>query len=113
MITVGKHYSDDYNCAHFVSEWYREKLNIVIPTNNQFELSFVRWLRHNFKQIDKPVENCLVSMKKDKMSHVGVYADNGVYHNFKPGHRNGAVVHWTVGVVKRNFEKVTYWVWSK
>lgn len=110
---IGKHYSNDYHCAHFVSEWYREKLNIVIPVDNCFELSFVRWLRHNFTQVSRPVEKCLVRMRLNKESHVGVYADNGVYHNYKPSTRKGAVVHWTVGATERTYDKVTYWIWSK
>jgi hypothetical protein len=111
---IGKHYSyDTYNCAHFFAEWYREKLGIEIPVHNQFELAFVMWLKRNFTQSEKPVENCLVSMKQRKLTHVGVYADNGVYHNYKPARSKGAVVHWPLGVVKRNYDEVTYWVWSK
>lgn len=110
---IGRHYRDDYNCGHFVSDFYREKLGIEIPTDNQFDISFVRWLRHNFKQVDKPVENCLVRMNNRRCNHIGVYADYGVYHNYKANNKHGAVVHWTLGVVKRNYEKVTYWIWSK
>lgn len=111
---IGKHYSrDEYNCAHFVAEYYSSKLNIHIPVLNEFELSFVSWLRHNFKQVISPVEHCLVRMKDNKTSHVGVYADNGVYHNYRTARCKGSVVHWPLGVTKRNYEKVTYWVWSK
>lgn len=110
---IGKHYSINYNCAHFVAEWYREKLNIEIPVENEFELSFVRWLRNNFEQVNEPVENCMVRMSKNKVSHIGVYADNGVYHNYKPATvSNGAVVHWPLGVTQRNYDEVTYWVWK-
>lgn len=110
---IGKHYKDDYNCAHFVADWYKNKLNIDIPVENEFELSFVRWLRNHFKQVNKPCNNSLVLMRQYKSMHVGVYADNGVYHNHKPVECKGSVVHWPLGVIKRNYEKVTYWVWSK
>lgn len=111
---IGKHYSINYNCAHFVSEWYKDKLNIEIPNTGHFELSFVRWLRDNFTQVDKPVENCMVRMVKNKVSHIGVYADDGVYHNYKPVTvSNGAVVHWPLGVTQRNYDEVSYWLWSK
>lgn len=110
---IGKHYNTNYNCAHFVSEWYKEKLNITIPNEGHFELSFVRWLRNNFKQVVSPVDNCMVRMKKHGVSHIGVYADNGVYHNYKPRVSHGAVVHWPLGVVQRNYDEVTYWVWSE
>lgn len=98
---IGKHYTVDYNCAGFVADWYSEKLNIKIPVHNCFELSFVRWLRNNFVQIDKPVDNCLVRMYQNKTSHIGVYADYGVYHNHKPANvKNGSVVHWPLGVTR-------------
>ncbi len=110
---IGNHYSINYNCAHFVSDWYKEKLNIEIPTEGQFDVSFVRWLRHNFVQVDSPVENCLVRMKNNGMSHIGVYADNGVYHNYKPKSSHGAVVHWPLGVTQRSYDEVSYWIWSQ
>jgi cell wall-associated NlpC family hydrolase len=111
---IGKHYSyEHYNCAHFFAEWYRQKLGIEIPVTDQFELSFILWLRRHFKQIDKPVEHCLVYMKQRNLTHVGVYADNGVYHNFKPARAKGSVVHWPLGVIQRNYEKVSFWQWSE
>lgn len=111
---IGKHYSlTQYNCAHFLAEWYKVKLDIEIPVFNEFEMSFLRWMRHNFKQVQNAEENCLVYMHRNHETHIGVYADYGVYHNYKPERAHGAVVHWPLGVVLRNYEKVTYWVWSK
>lgn len=111
---IGKHYSEtDYHCAHFLAEWYKEKLGIDVPIIDEFDLSFLRWMRKHFTQVKLPVENCLVKMDKTGLIHVGVYADYGVYHNYKSGKANGAVVHWDTGVVKRNYEKVTYWIWSQ
>lgn len=110
---IGKHYSINYNCAHFVADWYFEKLNVVIPTEGQFELSFVRWLRTRFVKIDKQEENCLVLMKQNKISHIGIYAENGVYHNYKPTSSHGAVIHVPLGVVQRTYNEVTYWKWSQ
>jgi hypothetical protein len=108
------HYNyEHYNCAHFVATWYAEKLGIEMPVTNQFELSFVRWMRNHFIRIDTPVENCLVYMKSHGTSHVGVFSDYGVFHNLKCGNAKGAVVHWDLGVVKRNYEKVSYWLWSQ
>lgn len=111
---IGTHYdTDNYNCAHFAAEWYKTKLNIDIPTSDCFELSFIRWLREHFTEVKKPVDNCLVRMMTGKLAHVGIYADNGVYHNYKPCGHNGGVVHWTLGCTKRTYDKVSYWVWSK
>ena len=111
---IGKHYSrDNYHCAHFLAEWYKEKLGIVVPIENEFEISFMRWMRQHFTQIETPVDNCLVYMYQHKTVHVGVYCDYGVYHNYKPERVAGSVVHWELGVIKRSFEKVSYWQWSK
>ena len=114
MNGIGRHYQrEHYNCAHFVADWYREKLGITIPTGNVWDLSFVYWLRRNFKQSPKPVENCMVVMTGLGTRHIGVYADHGVYHNYQIGDRPGAVVQWTVGQIKRNYNEVTYWIWSQ
>lgn len=111
---IGKHYSlTDYHCAHFLADWYEQKLGIKIPVVDEFELSFVRWMRAHFSQVKSPAEHCLVNMTQRGSRHVGVYADNGVYHNYKAGNKHGAVVHWDLGVIKRNYDEVTYWVWSE
>ena len=109
---IGKHYSlNDYNCAHFVADWYRDKLNIEIPVTDEFGLSFLRWMRKHFVKVDKPVTNDLVYMHSNNTAHIGVYADYGVYHNHKAGKAKGSVVHWDIGVINRNYDKVTFWKW--
>ena len=109
---IGEHYHyKDFNCAHFVAKWYSERLNINIPIHNEFELSFLKWMRKHFVEINKPEANCLVYMHTDNNSHIGVYFDYGVYHNYKIGNAKGSVVHWDIGVVTRNYKKVTYWKW--
>lgn len=111
---IGTHYNEvSYNCAHFVASWYDKKLNIKIPVIDEFDLSFMRWMRKHFTQIDKPEDNCLVKMKITNGVHIGVYSNNGVYHNYKIGNAKGSVVHWDLGVIKRNYEKVTFWKWSQ
>lgn len=102
-----------FNCAHFVAQWYSEKLNIEIPVIDEFELSFTRWMRKHFTPIDKPEENALVIMISNDASHTGVYADNGVYHNYKPRTKLGSVVHWDLGVVCRNYDEVKFYKWSR
>ena len=108
---IGTHYSNDFNCAHFVAKWYEKNLCIKIPVIDEFEISFVRWMRKHFQEIKKPENNCLVLMYKSGSNHVGIYSDYGVYHNYKAGKAHGSVVHWTMGVVARNYQKVTYWKW--
>lgn len=111
---IGIHYErDNYNCAHFFADWYREKLGIEIPVINEFSLSFMRWLRHNFTESKNPVDHCLVYMVENKSAHVGVFYNHEVYHNYKPFRAKGSVVKWPLGVVKRNYKEVSYWVWSQ
>jgi len=108
---IGKHYSrNEYNCAHFVADYYREKLNVEIPVINEFDISFMRWMRQNFVKSDNPVEHCLVLMVEHKQSHIGIYADSGVYHNYKPSNALGSVVHTQLGAIKRNYSQVSYWI---
>ena len=111
---IGIHYNTvSFNCAHFVAKWYDEKLNVKITIIDEFELSFLRWMRKHFIQIDKPENDCLVNMQSDNSSHIGVFCDYGVYHNYKIGNAKGSVVHWDIGVVMRNYKKVTFWQWSQ
>lgn len=110
---IGRHYSrSGYNCAHFVADWY-ENLGIQIPREGVFELSFLVWMRKHFNRVNTPVDNCLVLMTIKGERHIGVYADYGVYHNYQVGNKHGSVVHWDIGVIHRNYDEVTYWVWSQ
>lgn len=112
MSFVGRHYENErYNCAHFVADWYRD-LGIDIPTEGVFELSFLVWMRRHFTQVTTPEENTLVLMTTSGNRHIGVYADYGVYHNYKIGESHGSVVHWDLGVILRTYDEVTYWIWS-
>ena len=114
MDYIGRNYDpSDYNCAHFLADWYRDKLGIEIPTGSVWELSFAVWLRRHFTEIPEPVENCVVLMTTFGMRHIGVYSRYGVYHNYRAGKSHGSVVHWELGLVKRNYQQVSFWQWSK
>ena len=110
---VGKHYKKHgYNCANFVAEWYEKHLNVNIPIINEFDRSFLVWMRRNFTDIKSPVEHCLVLMVNlDGGYHIGVYHDYGVYHNYKPTVGYGSVVKWTIGSVNTYYSKVSYHKW--
>lgn len=115
MSHVGKHYvKDRYNCANFVSEWYRDKLGIEIPVINEFSRSFLVWMRRNFTDITTPENNCLVLMITNEGTyHVGVYESGGVWHNFRPSRGHGAVCKWTLGSIKAHYKRVSFHKWSK
>lgn len=113
---IGKHYSySDYNCAHFVSEWFLVNKGIEIPVINEFGMSFLVWMRRHFTEIKNPKNGCLVYMQLyDDKKHVGVYNDGYVIHNYKASIRScGAVCKVTTGQVEREYKKVSYWQWSK
>ena len=112
---IGKHYRrDSYNCAGFVADWYREKLNVEIPVVDEFSLSFVKWMRKHFDEITSPQDNCLVLMTgSDGGYHIGVYYDLGVYHNFKPTVGHGSVCKWQMSAVNAYYAKVSFHKWSQ
>lgn len=112
---IGRHYKKHgYNCANFVSDWYKEKLGIDIPVVNEFGLSFVIWMRKNFTDVSQPENHCLVLMvNTDGSYHVGVYFDYGIYHNFKHGQRHGSVCKWTLGSVRAFYKRVSFHKWSQ
>lgn len=102
------------NCAHFVSKWYREKLDIEIEVKNEFELSFIRWMRRHFSRVSKPQNHDLVYMiNVDGTTHIGVYYNHLVHHNFKPLDGEGSVCKWTLLAVKQYFPEVSFGRWSE
>lgn len=111
---IGRYYSAvDFNCAHFVADYYHRELGVYIPVVNEFSVSFLAWMRRNFIKIDKPVQHCLVLMKSDGASHIGVYSDYKVLHNYKPAHGHGSVISTELGCIKRNYNQVSFWQWSR
>lgn len=112
---IGKNYrKHTYNCANFVSDWYLEKLNIKIPVVNEFDRSFLAWMRKHFEQVDKPNENDLVLMvNRDGSNHIGVYHDYGVIHNYKPTVAHGSVCWNTLGSIRGNYTQVRFYRWSQ
>ena len=111
---IGKHYiKHTYNCAHFVADYYQKHLSTQIPVVNEFDLSFVVWMRRNFTEINRPEEHCLVYMKGlDGSTHIGVYSGNMVMHNYKPNSGLGSVCKHTLGTIKLNYSEVSFWKWS-
>ena len=110
---IGKHYvKHGYNCANFVADWYSERLNVNIPVINEFDRSFLVWMRKNFTDIPAPEDHCLVLMTNPTGgNHIGVYYDYGVYHNFKPNVGLGSVCKWTLGSINTYYPKVSFHKW--
>jgi len=105
---------EHFNCAHFVAHWYREKLGIEIPVKDEFDRSFMVWMRRHFTRIRQPEDHCLVLMvNMDGSYHIGVWYDYGVWHNFKPSIGHGAVSKWILGSVKQYYWKVSFYKWSQ
>lgn len=112
---IGKHYiKHGYNCANFVAEWYEKHLNVNIPVVKEFDRSFMVWMRRNFTPITAPEDHCLVLMTNPTGgSHIGVYHDYGVHHNFKPNIGKGSVCKWTLGSIHTYYPKVSFHKWSQ
>lgn len=112
---IGVNYrKHSYNCANFVSDWYKDKLGVEIPVVNEFGRSFVVWMRRHFSDVTNPTENDLVLMiQRDGSYHVGVYHNHGVIHNFKPHSSHGSVCWDTLLAIKKNYREVTFHRWSE
>ena len=105
---------DNYNCAHFVADWYKNKLDIDIPVINEFGLSFAMWLRRHFTRIDRPEPHSLVIMtNRDGTLHVGVFYGGMIRHNFKPANGRGSPCAWTLTSARNEYKKVEFAKWSK
>lgn len=115
MNYIGRKYDKrEYNCAHFVSDWYRDNLNIIIPVENEFSLSFVVWMRRNFEPVKIPQDSDLVLMTtNDGSYHVGVWHKSGVVHNCGINNKHGSVIKSTLGTIRSNYVKVSFHRWSK
>lgn len=113
MTLIGKHYKKNgYNCANLVAEWYAKHLGVNIPVIDEFDRSFMVWMRKNFTRIDSPEDHCLVLMTNPTGgNHIGVYYDYGVTHNFKPNTGHGSVCKWTIGSVQSYYPKVSFHKW--
>lgn len=110
---IGRHYDiEKYHCANLVSDWYYDNYKIIIPVETAYDISFTRWMRKNFKPINKPINGCIVRAKLNRDTHVGIYISNGVLHNFKPFYGKGSVVHWDMGVMYRFYDKLEFFEWS-
>ncbi len=110
---IGKEYSErDYNCAHFVAEYYKKNFDIDVPTGEVFSREFVIWMRKHFQPIQTPCEHALVLMVNyDGTYHVGVYCNFMVKHNFKPVRGNGSVCAWTMSAVNKYYKEVRFYQW--
>ncbi len=111
---IGKRYDKyNYNCAHYVADWYRVKLNIEIPVMNEFDRSFLVWMRRNFTTIIQPTDHCLVLMVEPSGDyHIGVYYKRDVYHNYKPPNKAGSVIKSKLNTVESQYQKVSFHQWS-
>lgn len=112
---IGKEYKrNEYNCAHYVADWYRVRKRIEIPVISVFDRSFIVWLRKHFHPVVKPGNDDLVLMvNNDGSYHIGVYFDHGVFHNFEPEYGSGSVCKWTMSSVKKYYKEVRFYKWSE
>ena len=80
---IGKPYNKDtYHCYHFIEECIDvPKLRDIAVDTVTDDISKYK---HLFNEISKPVDYCIALLGT---SHIGIYYQNGVYHNDKQGVR--------------------------
>lgn len=109
-MNIGTPYDEkNYNCAHYVIDWYKSKNKIVTAPTNVYSRAFVVSLFRQFTEVCTPIDDDLVVMYyPDRRVHIGVYSGGFIYHNYKPELSLGSVVKWTPGVTKRVFPEIRY-----
>ncbi len=80
---IGKAYDKEtYHCWHLIEEC------IKVPTLQDIHvdtaLDAVEKYKDLFTPLDTPMNNCIVLLGK---SHIGIYYNNGIYHNDTHGVR--------------------------
>lgn len=103
-----------YNCAHYAVEEHNKMhgTSIEIEEGDAWQVSFIRFMRKQFKPIDKPKEGCLVVMKTvDDSFHVGIYKDFAVHHNYNFG-SSGCVIISDMGSIRAEFKRVRFYAIS-
>lgn len=106
---IGSHYSKtNYNCAHFVMDYYDIKSNL-----HTFTYDFIRLLKTNFVKINTPDDDCLVVMTNlDGSLHVGIHKSNSVIHNWAPGGGSkGSVIITPLTIIKLKYHKIRFYRW--
>lgn len=113
MIGYHKH---RFNCAHYaIGEMNRlHGTGIKISEGQEWQASFLPYLRNYFKPSKTPVNNCLVVMSQgDDSLHLGVYRDYSVHHNYKPFDCAGCVIISDMGTIRAEYKRVRFYVVNK
>ncbi len=99
-----KYDADKYCCEHFLIDAYRHYTGIDISnkllTSGFFSASNLR----QFVPVVEPSQHTIVLFRDKGKAHVGLWIDGRVLHLEPQG-----VVWQMLDVVKRNFERVTYY----
>ena len=99
-----KYDADKYCCEHFLIDAYRHYTGIDISnkllTSGFFNASNLR----QFVPVIEPTQHTIVLFRDKGKAHVGLWIDGRVLHLEQQG-----VVWQMLDIVKRNFERVTYY----
>lgn len=112
---IGDRYDiNEWNCTHEVAEYYKLRgypVNITPVERNQWGLTFVKWMRKRFNEIDRPEQDCLITMKhKAGGLHVGVWDRGMVHHCYEPNDKSiGQTIRSPLPRVKIEYKEIRFW----
>ncbi|AZU97855.1 hypothetical protein [Vibrio phage LP.2] len=112
---IGYH-KDNWNCAHEAVDRINKLhgLSIRFDSGQEWQASFLPYLREYFKPVRFPVDKCLVVMtQQDGSLHLGTYESYGVRHNYKPIDSAGCVIISDMGTIRSEYKRVRYYVVNK
>ncbi|MGB6825971.1 hypothetical protein [Psychrobacter sp.] len=99
-----KYDADKYCCEHFLIDAYRHYTGIDI-SNKLLTSGFFSALNlRQFVPVVEPSQHTIVLFRDKGKAHVGLWIDGRVLHLEQQG-----VVWQMLDIVKRNFERVTYY----
>jgi hypothetical protein len=107
-------WSKQYNCASYAVERLNELhgLDIKVGKGNEWQASFIPFMRKYFKPSPVKVEGCLVVMTAlNGCMHLGVYENYMITHNYKTSGGAGSVIKSDLGTIRTEFkERIRFYV---
>lgn len=113
MIHYNKH---RYNCAHHAVNRLNEinGTDIHFSNGDEWQSSFVLLLKDLFVPIRAPKEGCLVVLGQyGGGSHLGVFTNGHVEHNYKPSDSAGCVIKSDLGTIRSEYKRVRFYAVTK
>ncbi|AUR97520.1 hypothetical protein NVP1240O_20 [Vibrio phage 1.240.O._10N.261.52.F8] len=110
------YHRERFNCAHYavgrINEIYGA--NITIEDGQEWQSSFLPYMRKHFKPIKTPIDNCLVVMTNSSGGlHLGIYDRRHVAHNYSERTGGGSVIMSDMGTIRALYKRVRFYAYNK